>query len=722
MFSSYAVVFSGFLTLYFSGGISGLIALFFLAVFVLAWFIEETDWQISERIATALIIFFIPLLYFDWRYQLSFYISREAIAASSLAKAILILAAIKLLQKKANRDWAFIYLISFFEILLSAGMTISPLFVVALLFYLFFIVCSIIAFEIKKTKESINKQKETAEKPIHLRLSAISAVLLILILSFAAPLFFLLPRVGGTGIGSGLGNGTVTGFSDSIRLGQIAQIQQSDEIVMRARIEEGKELVKEIKWRGIALDYFTNLSWQKSRKEYNEPFVKTEKDFFIVDGFSRNPNLVTQTIYLEPLDIPNLFTLSRPVAFQGSFKLINKDIEGAITVVRSGSERFSYKAFSDISLPAIEDLKKDNSPYPIGTARYLQLPANLDSRIARLATEIINTANASNRYDKAKAIESYLQNNFGYTLNLKASGEQPLADFLFNVREGHCEYFATAMAVMLRTQGIATRVVTGFQSGEYNSTADIYIVRQRDAHAWVEVYFPQTNSWIAFDPTPAAGRLSANPNQAGILRRFRSYFDALETFWVQYVIAYDNQEQRSLISRISEQKNLQNNLLLWGTKISKEVEEWWKNIKGERGLKTSLLTASKTLFLLLLLTSIVLLSRFLLEKFRILLKTLKDRLFPNGSSPKIEFYERMLKILAEKGYVRKDSQTPLEFAAMLNMFEVAKLTEEYHQVRFGNKKLSVTEERDIEVLLKNLEEKLSQEKTRILDESKTERN
>ena len=87
-------------------------------------------------------------------------------------------------------------------------------------------------------------------------------------------------------------------------------------------------------------------------------------------------------------------------------------------------------------------------------------------RISQFAAQV--TGKSNNRYDKAKAVEKYLQTQFGYTLEMKAGGDQPLADFLFNVREGHCEYFASAMAIMLRTQGIATRIVNGFQQGEYN--------------------------------------------------------------------------------------------------------------------------------------------------------------------------------------------------------------------------------------------------------------
>ena len=131
---------------------------------------------------------------------------------------------------------------------------------------------------------------------------------------------------------------------------------------------------------------------------------------------------------------------------------------------------------------------------------------------------------------------------------MKAGGPDPLADFLFNVRSGHCEYFATAMAVMLRTQGIASRLVNGFLPGEFNEAAGAYTVRQSDAHSWVEVYFPETKSWVTFDPTPSAGRTpTVRTGLAGYLSK---YSEALELMWFQYVVGYDKQEQRSLVTSL----------------------------------------------------------------------------------------------------------------------------------------------------------------------------
>src|SRR4029077_16256678 len=132
---------------------------------------------------------------------------------------------------------------------------------------------------------------------------------------------------------------------------------------------------------------------------------------------------------------------------------------------------------------------------------------------------------------------------------MKASGPDPLSDFLFNVRTGHCEYFATAMTVLLRTHGIAARVVNGFLPGEYNETAGAYTVRQSDAHSWVEVYFPETRAWVTFDPTPSAGR--AAPTHTGLAASFGKYAEAFELIWFQYVVGYDKQEQRSLATSLN---------------------------------------------------------------------------------------------------------------------------------------------------------------------------
>src|SRR5437879_1567644 len=143
------------------------------------------------------------------------------------------------------------------------------------------------------------------------------------------------------------------------------------------------------------------------------------------------------------------------------------------------------------------------------------------------------TARANSSYDKARAIEDFLRTRFGYTLNLVGKpGDDPLAHFLFVTRAGHCEYFASAMTILLRTLAIPAREVNGFLPGEYNDLAGDYIVRGSDAHSWVEVYFPG-NGWVTFDPTPATAETS------GLLSRLAKYIDWVELSWSEWIVNYD---------------------------------------------------------------------------------------------------------------------------------------------------------------------------------------
>jgi hypothetical protein len=710
---SYLCVVCGFLTLLISGGVGIASSFLFLSVIISAWFLEDTRWQISEKLGTASIFIIVPLFYIDWKYQIIGLGTEVVKVAAMLAKMILLLTSIKLLQKKSERDWLFLYLMAFFEVLLAAGLSISPLYLVSLVLYLLVTICAIVSFEIRKTSQSIketgnklkNENKQLNLPKIAIKKLPVTAFsLLILIVVVAAPLFFALPRVGGAGLGSNssaLSN--VTGFSDSVNLGEMGQLLQNDQVVMRVRVEKsnGKN-PGSMKWRGVALDTFDNKSWSKSKKGYSEPYVKGERDFFLLDYASDKDNLTIQTVYLEPLDTPALFALSRPIAIQGNFEILKKDSEGAVSFLRNNTDRLSYKVYSDTNVPSANELRTDDEQYKTETMRYLQLPLNMDRRIAKLGEQI--TQKSNNRFDKAKAVENYLQTQFGYTLEMKAKGDEPLADFLFNVREAHCEYFATAMAVILRTQGIATRVVNGFQSGEYNETADVFVVKQKDAHSWVEVYFPGEDAWIPFDPTPAAEENAALNN--GITRTFSKYLEALETFWIQYFVTYDNQEQRSLMRSVKNSfVEYQAKTSVWLNGLQHRLSDWWKELRGDKGLQASIKAVAFGIGYLLAaifgIFSIVWLYRKIrqFDVWRRIYAWLKSR----NETTIVEFYERMQKVLASKGFTRAAHQTPLEFAFALNIPEAIRITEKYNRVRFGEKDLSKDETAEIENWLNDLE-------------------
>lgn len=711
---SYISVFCGFLSLWVSGTFGLIATTLFLGVMVLAWFLEDSRWQISERLGTVLIVLALPVFFVGWKYQFVDFATSGTMLAGILGRLILALSAIKLLQKKSDRDWIFLYLMAFFEVLLAAGLSISAFYMGSFLLYLLVTVCAVIAFEIRKTSAAVVKQGTAEEHIVHLdnsaqlsrlpagRLPVTAFILIVLIGALALPMFFTLPRVGGAGFGSGASKNPSTGFSSSVKLGDIGRIQQNDATVMRVRVED-KNAVN-LYWRGIALDKFDNQAWTRTSMDYKERFVKGEREYIQVDLASGRDNLVHQTVYLEPIDTLVLFALSRPVLVQGGFDYLEKDNYGAISFRRNEYERIGYSVWSDRAVPPAEHLRADTDPYSTDARNiYLQLPPDLDPRITEKAAEIV--AGAGNRYDKARAIESYLQNNFGYTLDLRAGGDQPLADFLFNVKEGHCEYFATAMAVMLRTQGIAARVVNGFQQGEYNDTAGIYVVKQRNAHSWVEVYFPGRNAWVAFDPTPFAGQSSVGSGE-GLVAQFNKYVEALETFWIEYFVAYDDQGQQSLMRSVRRGfVDFQAKSSTWLGSAQSVIEEWWKEVRGDKGLRTSAIAVAYGIGYALTAAAFVLLVFWFYRKIRKLemWSRLAAWLRRKNERAIVEFYERMQKILASKGLRRAPHQTPLEFAFALDMPQAVNITEKYNGVRFGEKHLSGDEASEIENWLKELE-------------------
>jgi len=709
---SYMAVFCGFLSLWISGTLGLVGSLLFVAVILTGWFLEGSRWQITERPGTALIVLAIPFYFAAWKSGMFESAGSSTALPGFLARLILTLSAIKLLQKKSDRDWIFLYLMGFFQVLLAAGLSISPVYLGVFVIYVFVMACAVILLEMRRTRRQIETDSKglivTGEaderSPSLMRRVPFAAIgLLGLTAVLAGPIFFLVPRTGAAAVGGSGTSGvsTYSGFSDNVRLGQIGRIQQSDAVVMRVRLERQGIERSAIRWRGVALDTFDNQSWSKSNSS-QEARAKGERDMIQVDYATGRDSLALQTFYLEPLDSPVIFGMPRPVGVQGNFPVIYRDKFRSLSFQRP-FERTSYRMISDIAVPTPSELRADLASYTDDEFSYLELPADIDPRIAELTGRIVQ--NRSNRYDAATAVESYLQNNFGYTLEQKAGGSQPLSDFLFNIKEGHCEYFSTALAVMLRTQGIATRVVNGFQRGEYNETADVYVVRQKNAHSWVEVYFPGEKAWVPFDGTPYAGREST-AGAVGFTSRINQYMQALEAFWIEYFVAYDNQEQRSLYSSVKRGfSDFHRNSSAYLEDAGAKISQLWGHIRGDAGIKVSIFAAGQVLAVVLGIAGLVLL---FVRVYRKVVKSkvwlrLRDRFFARRRASIVEFYERMQTVLESKGFKREAHQTPLEFAFSVSLPEAVRVTERYNDVRFGLKSLTNDEANEIETWLAELE-------------------
>ena len=635
---------------------------------------------------------------------------RAGVEVTVLGHLILFLSAVKLLQRKVDRDWFFLYLISFFVVLLAAGLSTKPVFLLTLALYLICVLSAVVAFEMQKARRKVGATQtriliapdstifrklsvQSWRRRYHetRRLPFVSIGLLLFIVVLALPFFLIAPRTRGNALtrSDGALGGMFIGFSDRVRLGDIGRLKTSDEIVMHVRLEaNGARLSKALRWRGVALDEFTGREWIKSAAA--QRFEKKESDsgLFQVGTTEDLRRLTAQTFFVEPLDTPALFGLPRIVAIQGRLPFVRVDQEGAIQSRPHDSERAVYKVYSDTVTPDPSVLQGDRLTYYVSAARYLALPDNLDPRIRATTSDVIARAGARNGYDAARAVESYLRQNYGYTLDLKAGGADPLSDFLFNIKEGHCEYFSTALAVMLRTRGIATRVVNGFLPGQFNAAADAFTVRQSDAHSWVEVYFPETNAWVTFDPTPPAG-LSPRV-RTGLVSQLSKYSEALDLMWFQYVIGYDKQEQRSLAS--SWQRRLFDLRRDAAVKFDQAGRAWPSAIRP-------------MLFSLLALSAAGLMFLFALRvRRRGWRRGLKVWGFRTGTenSP-VDFYERLIALLEKRGIKRELYQTPMEFASSVGMNEAQAITNAYNRVRFGAEKLSGPERTRIGQMLAELE-------------------
>ncbi len=726
--SSYAMVACGALALAVSEGLSVLLASAFAVVLVFAWKLEGTKWQLPERVGLITVLLSLPLFYLDWKF-LSGGSTTDKVGVSALGHLILFLSAVKLLQVKADRDWVFLYLISFFEVILAAGLSLSPLFLLTLTLYSLFALSTVLAFEIRKARRSV-KVVETRllvapdstlfrrlrKSPIHARsgearrLPLVSFSLMLFIFGLALPLFLIMPRTGTSALSrAGEGIRGFVGFSDSVTLGDVGRLQQSDQLVMRVRVEDPQpDGNRKLRWRGVALDFYNGRGWQRTGDRFVLERVNNERGIFQLGTTEDLQRLTTQTFYVEPIDTPILFAAPRAVALQGEIPYLSRDAEGALSTRPHYQERISYRVYSDTVEPDEESLSQTllgNARYfPAAIARHLQLPGKVDPRIARQASEWITQAGAVNQYAAARAIEAHLQNDFSYSLDMKAGGADPLADFLFNVRAGHCEYFSTAMAVMLRTQGIPARVVNGFQRGDYNEAAGVYTVTQREAHSWVEVYFPEANVWATFDPTPLLGRPAST--RTGIKGWFSKYAEAIEMLWLQYVVGYDSQEQRSLAKSFSTRFN---DFRSWITDKFKSLKDilagWfsWVRLENEDG------SISYTRLFLLVLVSVLTIFGLmrLVKRIRRLgfWRIFKRRQVEDERGSTVEFYERMIKTLAARGLNRSTGETPLEFANMTKMPDALKITQAYNRVRFGDEKLSASERAQIEEWLRRMEGK-----------------
>ncbi len=478
---------------------------------------------------------------------------------------VLFLELAKLHQEKGDKDYLYLIILAFLKILAASSLTVDMSFVITLLFFLVALVSTLMSFDMYRSQRA---ERETAVQETAVSLGGMSFWTTFCIVAVGCALFFVIPRVG-TGYFTRAASAPLllSGFNDNVKLGQIGELKLSSAVVMHAKRLAGTPFAV-LKWRGVVLDTFDGSDWRKKNRARAE--VPERNDRYRFGTPSPGSEVASYEVLLEPLATTTLFGHYQVRELSGRMiPGVDVDDNGAIFARFQQSRRLQYQVKSEMPRRLTTE---DNRGYTEGipqniAATYLQLPADLDPRIRELALQI--TMEAKTPLEKAVRIEAYLKRHYKYTLELTWNpGDKPLSAFLFNAKSGHCEYFASAMAVLLRAAGVPTRLVNGFLMGEYNPVGDAYIVRQSDAHTWVEVYLP-LNGWREFDPTPAEGQ-----HDRDWIAQLGNYVDAVGLYWNTYILTYDSDSQASLF------RSAQQTVLDVQKTLQAKTEGWAAAVQG----------------------------------------------------------------------------------------------------------------------------------------------
>jgi len=657
--------------------------------------------EIPHHIATRLVVGYLLVFPVD-----VLFLSRSFVSASSnpalyaaLLGAIhflLFVMLVRLYSATTDRDAFFLTMLSFAGILASAVLTIDTTFLALFFLFLLFGVATFVGLEMRRgSKGAIAPEADAQPKQERrltraLVLAALSVALGAMLIGSA--LFFFFPRFSAGYLGrTSLQPTLMSGFSDDVELGQIGEIKKNSAVVMRVRTGMPVSYPG-LRWRGIALSTFDGKRWYfPDRGAVTIPagpggWIDLQDQ---TQGRDRIGTVLRYTILLQPIATDTIFVPGNAISLRGNLSgegsnsdagarrsYIIRDATGSLFNPFHNFSTLRYEGYSLLPKINVFSLREASSDYPQNIRdTYLQLPPSLDPRILELAMRI--TTRARNPFDKTVDVENYLRTHFEYTLNLTGKpGEDPLAHFLFETHAGHCEYFASAMAIMLRTLGIPTREVNGFLPGEYNDLGGDYIVRASDAHSWVEVYFPRIG-WTTFDPTPPG-----SDSDGGFFSRLGQYVDWFELTWNEWVINYDfihqillaQTMQRSTRSWVESARN-------WYLSRQEKGRRWMKSWNNGLGF---LVPVAIGLFLVALRFDLVV---ALVRRLWLSWQLRSPELARSNPQLASRLYGELLYLLERRGFARQPTQTPFEFAAAVSQPRLApavyEFTQSYSRARFG---------------------------------------
>ena len=443
--------------------------------------------------------------------------------------ALVILAGIKLLEEKRFRDYMQIYTICTFLLLGSAFISLSIVFAGYFLALVVLLTVSLVLLAYYDQDPEIALGRRSTG-----RILLGSMVFCLVSIPATAFFFLILPRTNYPLL-SFLNQYTSakTGFSEDVALGGVSSIQEDNNVIFRAEMERvpGDRLY----WRGIVLDEFDGRRWRSGGRMIDRSAPEKIP-----------AKRVRQVIYLEPYGGRHLFALDVPLGVRLEKKHIRKwrvpAPKGPGATFQASEEvetTIRYEAVSVLSSFLPEPL--------VDREHYLELPGRVSPRLRDLVDGL---GEGRAKKDLPDVFQRFLKfGEYRYTMrDLPVSGE-PLEDFLFEHKKGNCEYFASALAVMLRVAGVPSRLVGGYQGGYYNETGGYYMVPQKNAHVWVEAHVD--GSWKRMDPTtPYSLDPPSGLYDRPVFLKLKLLMDSLNYYWNRIVLNYDFSKQLAMARKV----------------------------------------------------------------------------------------------------------------------------------------------------------------------------
>ncbi len=653
-----------------------------------------------------------------------------------LAHFMIFLCCCKFFELRSHRDVALVVVISFLLVVISAFASGSPLFGLVLAIDVSLGLIWLMSFWARREADLVAARRDAAfikagiaapqviiRPPVtpwsSLAKPAFSSGITLCMVS--AMVFFILPRDWGRGLFVRIQSvipAAVTGFTPEIQLGDQTLIED-DTPVMRIRLScEGTDFdpsALEPYMRGMTFDRYNQGNWLPTKVGARAVNILSKNAPTAITRIARmspGERVIEQEVSLDDLSSGTLFAMYLPLAFS-SQDVSRVRVEMADRAIRTREQSHGtvrYKVYSGADLTPetvrLAELAWFGQTVP-GTA------SQIDPQVREFAASFFQDLGDPSDPDQwgllAEKVRGFLSDSdFEYSLRRprRRANVDPVRDFLFESKVGHCEYFASAMTIMCQAVGIPARLVNGYFAGEYNAAGGFFQFRRKDAHAWVEVYVPD-RGWVTFDPSPASS-VRRRVADEGLWARCRRMMDLLWFKWSSMVVAFDAENRYDLVGRVGN----------WLEKLADPGDR----PKSVGGMIVTILWGPDVLALWqralywLLLVLIVALAALILRALGIMSLMLKERLTIGRKHrhsivrrPDARFYDRLLLLLASKGHVKPSHLSPREFADRIaeqhrDLSELPRLTSWFYEAQYGRRPLGRDRIERVRDLLKRLRE------------------